>query len=53
MKGKEEVELLLPRHIADIPIVIKTFKFSQHLTCTDQLMMEIQIIIVLHVYLGF
>ena len=35
MRSKEEVELPIPRHILDIPVAMKTFKFSQHLTCID------------------
>ena len=28
MRSREEVGLLIPRHIVDIPVMIKTFKFS-------------------------
>ena len=35
IRSKEEVELPIPRHILDIPVAMKTFKFSQHLTCID------------------
>ena len=28
MKSREEVGLVIPRHIVDIPVVIKTLKFS-------------------------
>ena len=30
-----EVSLLIPRHVVDISFVLKTFKFSSHLTCID------------------
>ena len=28
MRSREDVGLVIPRHIVDIPAVIKTFKFS-------------------------
>ena len=28
MRSSEEVGLVIPRHTVDIPVVIKTFKFS-------------------------
>ena len=28
MRSREEVGLVIPRHIVDIPVVIKTLKFS-------------------------
>ena len=28
MRSREKVGLVIPRHIVDIPVVIKTFKFS-------------------------
>ena len=28
MRSREEVGPVIPRHIVDIPVVIKTFKFS-------------------------
>ena len=42
------------RHIVKILVLIKTFKFYQHLTtCIDLHLMQMKIIIILHVYLFF
>ena len=53
MTNSEEVGLLIPRHIVDIVVAIKTFKFFQHLTFIYQLMMQMKIIIILNIYLFF
>ena len=45
--------LPIPRHIVDMPVVIKTFKISKHLIYIDYLMMQIKITIILPVYLFF
>ena len=50
----KEVGLPKQRHNVKTPVLIKTFKFYQHLTtCIDLHLMQMKIIIILHVYLFF
>ena len=50
----KEVALPKQRHNVKTPVLIKTFKFYQHLTtCIDLHLMQMKIIIILHVYLFF